>query len=211
VEILLSVKCTECETSMPVNRPTEQMTCSRCGHVVRLVGKRRWREILDFHNPAITVFEFAARAKNAASETGAWAPVGLNAVSRFPRCACGFKFSEDATREAASAKKDLVCKKCSKVLSVSRVPPFFAKEFPFAGHVVAPRREAQAATADAALRAGSPNASAIQCSCCGAGLPLGGSRVVTCTYCETSNAVPDELWARLHPTTKETWWILFDS
>jgi hypothetical protein len=211
VGIRLSVKCTECETHVPVNGPMERLTCARCGHVITLQGKLRWREILNFHNPSITVFQFAARAKDAADETGAWAPVGLTATRRFPRCACGFKFSEDATRAAAAAERDLACTKCSKVLSVSRVPPFFAKEFPFAGHIIAPPRHADSANANAAVRAGSAGASAIHCSSCGAGLPLGGSRVVTCMYCKTSNAVAEGVWAQLHPATKETWWVLFDS
>ena len=210
VGILLAVKCAKCDAPVPVNRPVEQVKCTRCDHVIPLKGKLRWPEILNFKNPSITVFQFAARAKDGAEETGAWAPVSLSAVPRFPRCACGFKFTEEATRAAAAAAHELAFTKCSKALSVSSVPPFYAKEFPFAGHIIAPRREAESA-ASGAVRTDSTGASAACCSGCGAGLPLGASRVVTCTYCKTSNALSDEVWTLLHPATKEMWWVLFDA
>jgi DNA-directed RNA polymerase subunit RPC12/RpoP len=205
VGIRLSIKCTECEQPVPVNGPTERAKCSHCQSVIALKGRLRWEELLDFHNPNITVFEFAARAKSGAEERGAWAPVSLTALPQWPKCACGSKFSEAATRAAVTAGAALSCTKCRKALAVSPVPAFFAESFPCATHTVG--------AAAAMEGSGGPGgATSIKCASCGAHLPLdGASRVVECRYCHASATLGDDIWLALHPVaTKQIWWVVFD-
>jgi DNA-directed RNA polymerase subunit RPC12/RpoP len=205
VGIRLAIKCTDCEMPVPVNGPTERAKCSHCQSVIPLKGRLRWEDVLNFRNPNITVFGFAARAKKGAEERGAWAPVSLTAVARWPKCACGLELGENAVRAAVTAGTALSCTKCQESLAVSAVPAFFAKAFPYATHTIGAQPPTEA-------RRGARGAIAIKCGSCGADLPLdGASRLVECRYCHGSTTLGDDIWLALHPAaTKEIWWVVFD-
>ena len=202
------MKCTECEMPVPVNGPTQRVKCGHCQNAIALKGRLRWEEVLNFKNPNITVFAFAARAKSGAEERGAWAPVSLTAVPRWPQCECKAPYggSGRAAAEAIeSGVRALACTKCNKSVAVAPVPAFFKKSFPYATHTVG------AAIAAEALR-GTSGAIEVKCRSCGANLPLDGeTRLVECKFCQASATLGDDVWLALHPVkTKELWWVIFD-
>ncbi|HEY3447391.1 MAG TPA: hypothetical protein VGK67_13550 [Myxococcales bacterium] len=220
VNILLSLKCDACDNAVPVNGPVPQVKCAKCGEVLGLTqGRLRWDQILNFHNPSITVFQFAASGKVGVEERGAWLPAKLTAIAGWPKCEkCGARHTAEAAAAGAASGAGLACGKCGKVVEVAPAPEFFRKIFPFVSHVagaeVIPETALKAGAGGAvqAPSAGGASPVVMACMSCRASLPVdGSSRLVECAYCRSRNYLPDDLWFALHPATRREFWsALFD-
>jgi hypothetical protein len=178
--------------------------------VARLEGRLRWDEILNFQNPSITVFEFAAKSSTGAEERGAWSPVNLNAVAGLPKCPqCGAPHSKEAVRAAVEGGGDRACAGCGTSLPVRTPPDFFRQVFPSVTHVIGADVPDERAPDVTGPGGGRPVVMA--CMNCRAPLPIDGTtRLVECTFCHARNYLPDDLWLTLHPAPRrEFWYLLF--
>jgi len=210
IRIRLAVRCDDCDTAVPVNGPLEQVKCPRCQSTIRLEGRLRWPEVLDFQNPGGSVFAWAVERQQPGQEMrGAWRPVLLSSTRCWPSCPkCAREHSPYDTWLAAKDGRDLTCTACGTISPLRPVPAFFRQEFPCAAYVVGAQVPSVPGTAPAGTRP-----VVMACMSCGGDLHVDGAvRLVECAYCKASNYLPDDLWLALHPAPRrEEWHILFDT
>ena len=204
LEVRLSLSCDACDGSLPINGPVPLVKCGRCMEITRIEGDRfGWRKLL------LTSFVHAVRVGTAAELLADDRAVRLATRARWPDCSgCGKPHDVRRVKLALMKHAPIACA-CGVELVLQPVPAHFAAVFPFARHCV------DAEVFDETPGPPAPNKSAavmIACMACAGALPVDGAhRLVACSYCKTSNYLPDDLWLSLHPAVKrEAWTILFD-
>jgi hypothetical protein len=91
---------------------------------------------------------------------------------------------------------------CGFTCSCRDAEPSFVQQFRYARWLLGEEPAAGAAPQGT-------HAMVMACMSCGASLKIdGSSRTVDCTFCSTSNYLPDGLWLRMHPAPRMEWFLL---
>ena len=210
VNIRLAVICGGCNNAIPVNGILSSVKCQRCQEKTSLSGRLRWAEILNYQNPGIDVFTATMKHRPGKGDYGAWEPVKLNTLRKWPQCQkCKSKFKEERVVTAAESGESIVCEKCSTVLEINPAPELLKHPFPFTRYIVGGVVGSSSVGARS-IKGKKPIVMA--CMSCGGTLEIDGSnRMVECSFCSASNYLPDPLWLSIHPVTKrENWYVLFE-
>lgn len=191
--VTVSIECGSCRVPNPVNGVTDTVRCGRCDAVISL-DEQAWERI----------GERLSLPKPQSSERGASRPGPASRVESHrgnPGChACGT--TVDITRLAALAETgQWRCPKCDAGSRVRAANHAVLAFYPFAQFVVG-----EVALDDIRRAKG---ASEVACPHCGAAMSCDGtSRNVTCTYCEKSSYLADEVWQRLHPVREQPFFLI---
>jgi DNA-directed RNA polymerase subunit RPC12/RpoP len=121
---------------------------------------------------------------------------------RFPRCqVCKDELTDDTKWNLADVKQAvgiIRCKKCNNASLIRKPDEFVSSLFSFPVHAIIGEDPEQKPDEEYKGKL-----MMFACLQCGAGLKVdGSSRVVACTYCNTDNFLPEDLWRRLHPVVK---------
>jgi hypothetical protein len=195
VAVELVLRCRACDAVVPINRLTMSAACPACGRRVEL-PEATWGLVLAEARESAGAAVGDERA--AIVETG---PATLRCVFRRTPAHCL------ACREplpigdpALHAGPGVVhCVGCGDRVAVRRAP------------VAAPGLDLVLGEEPepAAPGAGAKDTRTVPCGACGAPLPLEGThRTLTCTFCNASSAVPEDLWRELHPRREVRRWFL---
>ena len=204
IEVRLSVTCQACDTSLPVNGPVPMLKCSRCLEVMRLEGRFSWPQLL------LQTFQWSVRSEREPETRTETTKLRLAARLVWPNCPkCGKPHEPRPAKLALLKGKPIKCS-CGDEQLLQPVPAHFAAAFPWVKGFVDADVFDETPGPPAAEGKGAPVVMA--CMSCRASLPVDGNhRLVECTYCKTSNYLPDDLWLSLHPVAKrEAWFIVFD-
>jgi hypothetical protein len=194
-----SIRCPECKQQTPVNHLRTTMLCSHCQATTDLLQRNLawWTDQLScqlgtrmvFRVPEAKVGEINSSSNDIEFFRGPadcptchqlMTPTALveGAASGTYTCACGF------TCSCRDAEPSLVPN--------FRYARWLLGEAPAGG--AAPQ---------------GTHAMVMACMSCGASLKVdGSSRTVDCTYCNTSNFLPDGVWLRMHPAPRLEWFRL---
>ncbi len=212
VELRLAVKCDACDHSIPLNGPMSKVKCPKCQEILKLKGRLRWAEVLNYQNPKVDVFRATRGHEPGKGDYGAWDPVKLNTRRVWPSCpGCDREFASEEVEVACAAGGPLTCPDCTEQQSLVPAPSTLKKPFPVTRWVIGGIAESpRKGTGLKGPAGGKPVVMA--CMSCGGGLRVdGSSRLVACEYCEVSNYLPDDLWLALHPAPKrERWYVVFE-
>ncbi len=120
--------------------------------------------------------------------------------NRMPRCQKCKEFSPSVEQLAAAVPQNgLTCPSCQNHIRVREADAFVHNVLPEAKYVV---HEGAIGKGGGEGKGGTQPV-VFQCmQCAGAMKVDGSSRMVTCSYCNTPNYLPDGLWLRLHPVQK---------
>lgn len=211
VSIKLGRNCSDCDRLIPINGPLSRVKCPGC-QSTHAVNVKLWRDLLNYGNPAIDVFAATKEHRPGRGDSGAFSSIKLNTLRQWPVCsACGREATEAEVTGALPAQLhstgSLTCAACKAQWPLHPVPPVLSRAFSAPRFVVGGEVDGDGG-ADAP-RGSRPVVMA--CMACGSTLRVDGtSRLVGCTFCESDNYLPDDLWLALHPAPKRTaWWILF--
>lgn len=211
VELRVAVKCDGCDHSIPLNGPVSKVKCPKCQEILKLKGRLRWAEVLNYQNPTVDVFTATRGHQSGEGDYGAWAPVKLNTRRVWPSCpGCEREYTQEETEAAVGASGPLTCPECAGTLSFDPSPPTLNKPFPSTRWVIGADADSAKGGGPGGATGGKPVVMA--CMSCGGALRVdGSSRLVACEYCEVTNYLPDDLWLALHPAPKrERWYVVFE-
>jgi hypothetical protein len=194
--IELLTPCPGCSAPMPVNTLIERCRCSSCLSESALPAFV-WEEALG--GVERDVVQFGAgylRHGPAWGESGT--PAGPHVAwlrgrdaPPCPRCQQPMRLWPQGA---------CVCGACGAVRTVHPRPPWLKAESPVIGYV----------SDEPAVPEERPR-EPVQVACTQCGGPLvadGSSRIVPCGYCAARVALPDAVWAALHPPrAKKRWWL----
>ena len=215
VEIRLAFKCPGCDRAVPLNGIYRMAKCQDCQELLNVPKLRQgkgWRELLHFGNPNYSVFAGAMMMKLGGSESGAFAPIKLDARRAWPSCiGCKKTLPQSAFAEAESLGDSVHCPDCGEGLSLHPAPKLLTKPYPCARWIVGGAVELRNVSAEPEFEKLSQPV-VMKCLSCSATLRIDGTqRLVPCVYCKSPNYLPDDLWLAIHPRPKrEPWYVLFD-
>ncbi len=190
--LTVSADCVGCQSSMPINGILASLNCSDCGtlnaldHLWSLPHSERFGQALALEGDAERTLTTLGRAA-----------VRFSYGRRLPRCnACGAA-ELDPTRLAEQlATGACGCPRCGAAIQVRAADPLCLQVQPRTRFLVGESSQ------DAAARAVAAATTPVRFACmgCGASLaPDGSTRAVTCSYCRSSNYLPDGVWQLLRP------------
>lgn len=193
-----------------MNGLVSRVVCPGCSKVI-LLGHPGWKMLLE------EVLRNAPQMALAEGRTSpnAWTPDGQFHVTyarTVVRCEqCKAEMPMDRAQELAS-RGWFVCTSCGRRTSL-RAPGKTGNADPsiLPGVALLVGEDVdQLATAGDSAAQNAKEPITVPCRQCGSTLPVdGSSRMVTCRFCNAQNALPDELWLRLHPVKTSTWWYLW--
>jgi DNA-directed RNA polymerase subunit RPC12/RpoP len=214
VEIRLAFKCPGCDHAVPINGIYRKIKCPDCQEILdipKLRDGRGWQELLNFGNPAVSVFQHAQRMRLGETERGAFAPIKLDSTRKWPSCTeCGETISEELLANPVQLGDMVTCAKCGSGMSLHPAPSLLTDSYPCARWIVGGAVELGEVTTEAEFQKLS-HPVVMKCLNCGGTLTIDGTqRLVPCAYCNSPNYLPDDLWSAIHPQPKrERWYILF--
>ncbi len=211
------IECRACEARLPVNGILPSVRCHQCGEVTRAEFwnnavmtslANRWRE--HKANPAEAPFWTAALLllKGRSTSTSETSTLQLFELGRgLPQCQrCNGPVLGPGTLAEAAPQGHCHCPACGRRIRV-RLADALCKEMcpgaRFLVHEILPDDAAIEARAEPVVFA---------CMQCGGSLPAdGAARTITCTYCQSSNYLPDAVWQKLNPVPKpETFFLVIE-
>jgi len=200
----ISMECSACKMSLPVNGVAASIRCYHCGEVNEL-GAVWWKDVVEPEHLA----EALGFAEGEAQESRVMSNHGNYIYAygkRVPRCqACK---GPDLFPEALIAESDdgrAFCPGCGAVIRLRVADDLCRAISPRAVLAVAESIPDAAGQAIQAKR----QPVIFACMGCGGGLPVdGAARSVACQYCSASNYLPDGLWNQLNPVPKPHAWFL---
>jgi len=189
IQLQARIECPECALPIPLNGPWLSVHCDNCQNDFEL-DESYWIGVIkeltsDLH-------EMKAKPEKMVI----FDEYGTNILfcktkPRCPRCKTIYP-EQDGTQE-----KTFQCGSCGKSATVMPAPEWIGSAIP---KVTVLYNATKGQTA-----ADSPYMSkpiVFSCLQCGAALKVDGtSRIVSCSYCDSDNYLPDALWLRLHPAS----------
>lgn len=200
VALEIAMSCAKCQAALPLNGAADSVLCDRCQTPTQ-TPPELWQKLLgDAVGAAIAMAPNEGRSQTIFM---GGAQVKLQFGRQDPRCPCKAPFDPDGFERGAGAGK-LFCTTCGKPSSVRRAPGWMKSVHPASTFVVGETLAAPAA------RGAQAKDLRFHCYHCGAPLPIdGSSRSVSCTHCQASVMVPDDIWLRLHPArTVDRWYLV---
>jgi len=197
--------CSSCKASVPINALVPSVYCPSCAGVIRLSAQ----SIAELVKEALA--RPAALRHNEGRRCSVWTPDGrfdVNYLRMEPRCEyCGAAVAADQAVDEGAVSGRVFCGQCGAGLSVRPPPAELAPALPGVSHLFG-EDIAQLVAAGATTLVSAQQGQAVPCSSCGAALALdGSSREVQCSYCGVSMVLPDQIWARLHPSKAMRRWF----
>lgn len=205
IGIECATACGSCRAQVPVNALVPSLYCPSCAAVVHLSPQG----IAELVKEALS--RPAALGQNEGRRSAVWTPDGQFDVGYLrmeARCEyCGTPVAADQAVRDGKSPGWVRCAKCGAGLSVRSAPADLVPALPGVSWLFG-EDFAQLAAAGATALASSQQPQAIPCSRCGAALTVdGSSRQVLCNYCGVTMMLPDEIWARLHPSASVRRWF----
>ncbi len=192
----MSIKCSRCETPVPVNGPWTDLQCSGCGEAITL-SPDNWADLLEDVRDEIA-FELEPGRGTESTIMGVFDTHVL--YSRMvPYCR---KCKEDLHDPEPGAEK-LMCS-CGAFMPLTKPPDWFRRVFGGVRYIAGATRSAEASSEE-------PEPVYISCTSCGASFCVKGeSRNPSCSHCGTAVFLTDELWLHFHPSpVKKRWFVGF--
>ena len=214
IEIRLAFKCPGCDRAVPINGVYRMIKCPDCQEILdlpKLRNGRGWQELLNFGNPAVSVFQRASRMRTGETERGAFSAIKLDATRSWPRCpGCDETIAEKLLANPEQLGERVTCPECGSGMPLHPAPSLLTDHYPCARWIINGAVELGEVTAEEDVQ-GLSHPVVMKCLNCGGTLSIDGTqRLVPCEYCQSSNYLPDDLWLTLHPRLKrERWYILF--
>jgi len=202
--IRINLTCPDCNNAIPVNKIKNEAECPNCMSVVKLPAAW-WKEEIFSSEQLKEASDCKEGEYFTCSVYTGELKYDLIYGKRFPRCqVCKNDLTEDTKwtlddiRLAAENSEFIRCKKCNDAVTI-RIPDEFVKSlFHLPVHAIIAEDFDQ--KADSEFKG---ELMMFACLQCGASLKCDGSaRVVSCSYCNSDNFLPQELWRRLHPVPK---------
>ncbi len=194
-----SITCPECQQRVPVNHMRTTMLCSNCQSTTDLLQNDLawWTQRLV--GPTNTSLLFRLEEGHVGGTDSS--DIHVECFRGPAGCpGCGQLMAPEAL--AAGAASGAYRCACGFSCSCRDAEPSLLQHFPYARWLLG-----EAPAAGPAPQAAHPMA--MPCMSCGAGLHVdGSSRTVECTFCNTSNYLPDGVWLRLHPAPTMEWFRL---
>ncbi|MFH2005366.1 MAG: hypothetical protein ABI333_02155 [bacterium] len=210
VGIEAQINCAACRALTPVNALAEGVHCASCAEQL-VIPHEAWSELL---SRIATAFGF--QENGATCEADLW-PAPHSGMVRVTREDPRFSDTDspinmiDAT--AAAATGYLANPDTGVITSIRELPDSYREELPSVSHLVCESTDQLPATdVGTALPPSAPSAEPVvfKCPQCGGVLSVDGSaRTTSCEFCGASAYLPDDLWQRIHPTTRVSRWFLW--
>ena len=199
IRLELSLQCVACHAPIALNAVAPSVVCGGCGRKVSL-GVERWRELL-----RAPLEEVGSMREGEQRDASFESPEGVcrRVYRREPlRCvACASPVAEAASTAAARPSGWVGCGQCHRSILARALPTIAPGVACFVGE-----------DAELAFGRGQQQKEpvAVACPGCGGNIPADGAeRVFACKYCHATVHLPDEVWARLHPTRPvQAFWAL---
>ena len=195
----VAIECPECAQKIPVNHMRRVVLCPNCQATLDLEQRRlRW-----WRDGSIGDWTTRSALERPEHDVG-YGRTTEHDVEFFhgPATCTGCQQPMTAEALAAAAASGTFTCSCGFTCACRAAEPSLVEKFPCARWLLGEAPDA----------AGAPDgthAMMTPCMSCGAGLKVDGtSRTVECTYCNTSNFLPDGLWLRLHPKQQREWFRL---
>lgn len=201
---LVKIHCPDCNNMIPVNKVQEYIHCYNCKSEVHLPGKW-WRKNLltDKHLKKAKKFKDGEAIPSIV--IAGMLKFDIAYGKRFPRCQkCKDSLAKkqywtlDEILSSVESSDHIKCKRCNTPYAIRKPDDFIRSflEYP----VYALIGEKEEPKQDVLTKGKSVM---FTCLNCGASLKVDGSdRVVECSFCNTDNFLPEELWKRLYPIPK---------
>ncbi len=196
IQVQMRIDCPECGCPVPLNGLWLSYHCDNCQADGGLT-QGYWIETVK--ELAADLHEMKARPQRMT----VFDEYGTNILfcKTKPRCPhCKAEYQEMEGR----AESSFECASCDKPATLMPAPEWLCRALP--------KIQVLCNAAARSAPRESPEASkpvVFSCLQCGGALKVdGSSRILTCSYCDADNYIPDPLWLRLHPATRMTKWFI---
>lgn len=200
----INLTCPDCNNAIPVNRIKGEAACPNCMTVVKLPAAW-WKDNIFTGENLNEASNCAEGEACTSSVIGGAMKYDIAYGKRFPRCQdCKDELTEatkwtlDDIKQAAESSEFIRCKKCNDAVTIRKPDEFIGSLLDFPVHAIISEDLVQ--KADPEFKG---KLMMFACLQCGASLKVNGSsRVVSCTYCNSDNFLPEDIWRRMHPVPK---------
>jgi hypothetical protein len=194
----IEIKCPECSQPFFINGPFRQLKCNFCTSAIDL-DKKFWRGILkDSFSGGYTVLGYSFGFKG----------LDFLAGERMPRCTdCGKKLQ--CNDVPTGSQGTVTCQFCNFENTTFPAPEWMRKmsnKNRYPEQIFCAEQEGD----EEKIQSKGVKPIVTSCLQCGGNLQITADtpRNVTCSYCNTTQYLPDPLWFALHPIkTKRAWYI----
>jgi len=200
LSLKLLCRCSSCGSAIPVNFPTNNVTCTNC-RAENQLPEADWKAVMSKVPPPDTL---AYGTEKRFNHDKGGVRLDCTVKKDYPHCpACGGQLLPTPPGDGCR------CGKCNARQPAKPAPRWFtglrARNWG-GGKLDITGIHGD----DSPPPPPTKKAVSVSCNSCGAKLESNGtSRSVECSYCGTMNVLPDEVWRALHPPqAAKPWWIL---
>ena len=208
----LKTTCNSCGNPLPLNAFVEEFTCPACNSINK-IDNDTWKSLLD--EATKDARSFAPGEGRNSQIMGGGGSFNIMYGSQNPRCSkCKTPIPLD-NLDTLSQSPHYKCTKCENIIYVregSGLKGSFSSFKYFIGEDESLINKGADSSAISENEENKPKPVLFTCPSCGGNLKIDGSeRTITCSFCDSSIYLPDDLWHRMHPVkTVSRWYILID-
>ena len=194
----MNIKCSRCETPVPVNGPWTDLQCGGCGEAITL-SPDNWADLLEDVRDE-TAYELEPGRGTESTILGVFDTHVL-----YSRMAPYCRECKEDLPSPDTETDSLICS-CGSSMPLTVPPEWFNRVFKGIRYIAGATRSTE-------VTAEEPDPVSITCTSCGASfLVKGESRNPSCQNCGGSVFLPDDLWYHFHPVpVKKRWFVGFEA